>query len=288
MLTPDELCFLVNTGDDFNHLGFHIAPDLDTLTYTLSGLANTELGWGRGDESWNFMAALEALGGATWFQLGDRDLALHSMRRQLLDEGATLTKVTREICIALGIGYDLFPMTDDPVHTIVHCVEQGPLPFQHYFVRDRCTPAVTGFEFDGIDQARANPNLISVLRDCDGIIICPSNPFVSIDPILNIPGMRTAITTSGAPVVAVSPIVSGLAIKGPAAKMMAELRIPNTAASVAHHYGDLLSGFVLDEQDSALAAEIDLPTLATPSIMKTLDDRTALAARVLEFIATLT
>lgn len=278
---------MVNTGDDFSHLGFHISPDIDTLTYTLSGLANTQVGWGREDESWNFMAALEQLGGETWFQLGDRDLALHSRRRQLLSEGATLTHATREICRALGIGYDLYPMTDDPVRTIVRCVDEGSLAFQHYFVRDRCAPTVTGFEFDGIDQARANPHLINVLRDCDGIIICPSNPFVSVDPILSVPGMRTAIATCDAPVVAVSPIVSGLAIKGPAAKMMAELNIPNTAASVAAHYGDLLTGFVLDEQDSALAADINLPTLATPSIMKTLDDRTALAARVLEFMATL-
>jgi len=278
---------VVNTADDFTHLGFHISPDLDTLTYTLSGLSNTQVGWGRADETWNFMAALESLGGESWFRLGDRDLALHSLRRELLNNGATLTRATREICSALGIEFDIFPMTDDPVRTIVHTVEQGALAFQHYFVRERCAPTVTGFEFDGIDSARTNPNLISVLRDCDGVIICPSNPFVSVDPVLNIPGMRTAITTAGVPVVAVSPIVSGLAIKGPAAKMMAELHIPNTAVSVAQHYGDLLAGFVLDEQDAALAQEIDLPTLATPSIMKSLEDRTALAARVLEFIGTL-
>ena len=278
---------MVNTADDFTHLGFHISPDLDTLTYTLSGLSNTQVGWGRADETWNFMAALESLGGETWFQLGDRDLALHSLRRELLNNGATLTSATRDICRALGIEFDIFPMTDDPVRTIVHTVEQGALAFQHYFVRERCAPSVTGFEFDGIESARANPNLISVLRDCDGVIICPSNPFVSVDPVLNIPGMRTAINTSGVPVIAVSPIVSGLAIKGPAAKMMAELHIPNTAVSVAQHYGELLAGFVLDEQDAALAQEIDLPTLATPSIMKSLDDRTALAARVLEFIGTL-
>ena len=287
LLTADELCFVVNTGDDFEHLGYHISPDLDTLTYTLAGMSNREVGWGRANETWNFMEALDQLGGETWFQLGDKDLALHSLRRELLNKGATLTGATREITQALGIAHDLFPMSDEPVRTIVHTVEQGKLAFQHYFVRERCAPSVTGFEFDGIASARVNPNLIAVLRDCAGVIICPSNPFVSVDPILSIPGMRTAISTSGVPVVAVSPIVSGLAIKGPAAKMMAEMHIPNTAVSVAEHYGDLLTGFVLDEQDSALADAIDLPTLATPSIMKSLDERRALAARVLEFIGTL-
>lgn len=287
LLSPAEVSFAVNTGDDFDHLGLHISPDIDTLTYTLAGASNTELGWGRQGETWQFVETLGELGGEDWFRLGDKDMALHIHRRSLLSKGQSLTEVTQTITQALGIKHSVWPMTNDTVRTIVHTQTGEALPFQHYFVRDRCAPAVARFEFAGIEQAQPNPMIIEQLKNCRAIIICPSNPYVSVDPLLKLPGMRAAIAASGAPVVAVSPIVSGIAIKGPAAKMMEELQVPNTAVSVAEHYGDLLQGFVLDEQDAELAKDIKLPTLCAQSVMRTLDDRVQLAQSVLDFIADL-
>jgi LPPG:FO 2-phospho-L-lactate transferase len=291
LLAPKELSFVVNTGDDFDHLGFHICPDLDTLTYTLAGAANTKVGWGREDESWQFMSALEELGGETWFRLGDKDLALHTRRRALLAAGANLTEATHSIIRALGIEYAIWPMSNDSVRTIVHTKDNtkdgGALAFQHYFVRDRCKPEVTGFEFAGITNAQPNPALLNALNDCAGVIICPSNPYVSVDPILKLPGLLEALHNCNAPIVAVSPIVGGAAIKGPAAKMMRELQVPNSAVSVAQHYGELLSGFVLDEQDAQLADQIKQPTLIAQSVMRTLEDRIDLARMVLNFLTRL-
>ncbi len=288
LCNKDEVVFAVNTGDDFNHLGLHISPDIDTLTYTLSGASNTELGWGRAGETWQFVETLGELGGEDWFRLGDKDMALHIRRRVLLEEGQTLTEATNTIAKAMGISHQILPMSNDPVRTVVHTKSGDALPFQHYFVRDRCAPEVARFEFSGIDAAEPNPAIIQALKNSSGIIICPSNPYVSVDPLLKLPGMREAITASGAPVIAVSPIVSGIAIKGPAAKMMTELKVPNTAASVAAHYGDLLSGFVLDTQDAQLADGISVPTLTAQSIMRTLDDRVELAQSVINFVSQLT
>ncbi|MBX3707626.1 MAG: 2-phospho-L-lactate transferase [Pseudomonadales bacterium] len=282
-LAPDEVLFAVNTGDDFEHLGLEIAPDLDTLTYTLAGLANPELGWGRADETWNFMETLAALGGETWFRLGDRDLALHVARTRLLAAGVSRTDATDRISRALGIEHRIVPMSDDPVRTLVHTPD-GTLAFQHYFVRERCAPTVTGFTFDGIADARPNPAILAWLETATGIVICPSNPFVSVDPLLNLPGLRAALAACPAPVVAVSPIVGGQAIKGPTAKMMQELRVPATAAAVAAHYGDLLDGFVLDRQDAALDGALRPATIVAQTVMLTLADRMALAETVLDFV----
>lgn len=287
LLAPEEISFAVNTGDDFEHLGLHISPDIDTLTYTLAGLSNTELGWGRAGETWQFIETLGELGGDNWFRLGDKDMALHIRRRSLLAAGHNLTDSTATLSKSLGIEHAILPMTNDPVRTIVHTQSGEALPFQHYFVRERCAPAVSHFEFAGIANASPNPLIMQTLERCRGIIICPSNPYVSVDPLLSLPGMRQAIKASGVPVIAVSPIVSGIAIKGPAAKMMEELAVPNTAVSVAEHYGDLLTGFVLDEQDAELAADIDVPTLCVQSVMRTLDDRVQLAHSVLDFTAQL-
>ena len=285
-LRPDEVLFAVNTGDDFTHLGFEIAPDLDTLTYTLSGLANPELGWGRGDETWHFMDTLEQLGGETWFRLGDRDLALHARRTALLASGASRTEAARAISRSLGIEFDIAPMSNDPVRTEVHTAD-GTLAFQHYFVRERCAPSVTGFSFAGIESARPNPLILDFIDQATGIVICPSNPFVSVDPMLSLPGLRARLRAASAPVVAVSPIVGGQAIKGPTAKMMAELKIPATAAQVAAHYGDLLDGFVLDEQDRALDGTLGTSTIVAQTVMLSLADRVALADTVLDFVETL-
>ncbi len=281
VLPPEEVMFVVNTGDDFEHLGLTICPDIDTLTYTLADLSNKELGWGRTDESWNFLEALSALGGETWFRLGDRDLALHIQRTQRLKQGATLSEVTAELATHLGILHRIVPMSDSPVRTVVETT-LGPLAFQHYFVRDRCTPNVTGFRFAGIEQARPAPAILEWLRDCDGVIICPSNPFVSVDPVLGVPGIREALLKL--PVIAISPIVGGRAIKGPTAKMMAELKVPATAAQVASHYGDLLDGFLLDEADAALHGQLGVPTVVAQSVMLTLQDRIDLAGVALRFL----
>ncbi len=287
LLSPEELIFAVNAGDDFTHMGLEISPDLDTLTYTLADLANPDTGWGRRDESWEFMAALAEMGGETWFQLGDRDLALHVRRTDLLRQGASRTEAAAIIGRALGVAFQLLPMSDESVRTTVH-TDRGALAFQHYFVRDRCQPEVTGFEFQGLDAARPNPAILSCLDGVDGIVICPSNPYVSVDPMLHLPGMRDALLAASAPVVAVSPIVGGAAIKGPTAKMMRELAIPNTAAAVAAHYGDLLDGFILDEQDKGLEDALGVPAIVTQTVMVTLQDRVNLARDVLAFVQKLT
>lgn len=287
LLGPSELAFLVNTGDDFEHLGLHVSPDLDTLMYALSGLSNADTGWGRHGETWHFIEALRELGGESWFNLGDRDLAVHVLRSARLRRGDSLSQITRDLNAALGTLHPIFPMSDDPVPTIVHTTD-GPLAFQHYFVRDRCAPAVTGFEFRGAAAARPPAEVLELLADPDltGILLCPSNPFVSIDPILAVPGIRDALRASAAPVVAVSPIVAGLAIKGPTAKMMAELAVPSTAAGVAAHYGELLDGFVIDAADDALLADFrssGMAAIAAPTVMLTLDDKVRLATIVCEF-----
>ncbi len=283
VLPPDHLGMIVNTGDDFEHLGLHISPDVDTPTYTLAELANAEYGWGREDESWNFMDALTQLGGETWFNLGDRDLALHLQRTQALAGGAPLSSFTTELTQRLGIAHSILPMTDDPVRTTVH-TKEGALAFQHYFVRDACKPKVTGFEFQGIESAKPHPRFLQWLQTARAIIICPSNPYVSVDPMLNLPGVRDAIATSTAKIVAVSPIVGGDAIKGPTAKMMRELDIPSMADEVGAHYGDLLDGFVLDELDKYLDGQLNTPTYVAQTVMRTLDDKIALAKSVLEFV----
>ncbi len=285
-LEPHEVLFAVNTGDDFEHLGLSISPDLDTLVYTLADMNNKEVGWGRADETWQFMDALEQLGGPTWFKLGDRDLALHTTRSRRLADGATLSDATTHICGSFGIRHPVVPMSNDPVRTTVH-TDNGELSFQHYFVRDRCRPSVTGFEFKGIEAAVPQPEILNCLENARGVIICPSNPFVSVDPLLNLPGMRNALARSPAPVVAVSPIVGGAAIKGPTAKMMRELNVPVTAEQVAHHYRGVIDGFILDERDVALHKTLEVATIVAQTVMVTLRDRVDLGRTVLEFIHSL-
>lgn len=288
ILAPEELLIVANTGDDFVHLGLPICPDLDTVMYTLAGLNNQTLGWGLAGESWNFLEALKKLQGENWFALGDRDLATHLLRGEMLRQGDSLSTVTQTLCARLGVASTLVPMTDTPVATIVHTKQGEPLAFQHYFVRDRCVPVVTGFEFRGIEQAVPSPVFLAGLQepDLEAIIICPSNPFVSVDPVLAVPGVIGAMQASSAPVIAISPIVGGQAIKGPAAKMMAELGMPQSALAVAQHYQGRIDGFVIDEADRALQTDIEalgIPTIVTRTVMVTLEDRRELAARVIEF-----
>ncbi len=281
-LAPDALGVVVNTGDDFEHLGLHVSPDIDTVLYTLSGTDNPETGWGRADETWTFMAALEALGGETWFRLGDGDLALHVERTRRLGAGESLSEVCAAFARRFGLDARILPMTDDPLRTVVHTPD-GPLPFQHYFVRERCGPRVTGVTFAGAEAARPNPEVLRALADpaLAAVVICPSNPYLSIDPILAVPGMRIALGACPAPVVAVSPVVGGRALKGPTAKIMAELGVPVTNAAIAAHYEGLIDGLVLDRADQAEAAELAVPTLVTETVMTSLEDRIALAAAAL-------
>ena len=288
ILGPSELSFLVNTGDDFEHLGLHVSPDIDTLMYTLSGLSNPDTGWGRAGESWNFIESLDELGGETWFNLGDRDLAVHVRRTTLLKEGRRFTDVTAALYRAVGIEHRALPMSDAPVRTMIN-TDAGQLAFQHYFVRERCEPVVRGFEYKGADAAQPIPDFDNWMADADlaGVIICPSNPFLSIDPILAIEGIKQTLLACKAPVIAVSPIVAGAAIKGPTAKIMAELDVPRDAAAIAAHYGDLLDGFIIDETDRELQAAIETTgrsVVAAQSVMQTLDDKIELAHTALELI----
>lgn len=288
-IAAERLSIVVNTADDFEHLGLHVAPDLDTVMYTLAGLANPETGWGRAGESWNFMAALSQLGGESWFNLGDRDLATHVERTRRLRAGETLAAVTADLCRRLGIAAEVLPMSDDPVRTVVSTAEEGELDFQHWFVRRRCEPAVTAIRFAGIERAKALPEALARLasQNLRGLVICPSNPFVSVAPILAVQGLRPAIERLRAPRVAVTPIVGGRAIKGPAAKMLAELGHPVSAAGVAACYRGLIDGFVLDQVDASAKAEIEalgMRVLVTDTVMGTHADKRRLAGEVLEFV----
>jgi LPPG:FO 2-phospho-L-lactate transferase len=278
VLPPDTLTIVANPGDDFEHLGLAVCPDLDTLLYTLSGEANPELGWGRRGETWTFMAALEKLGGETWFRLGDGDLATHVERTRRLAAGESLSAIIDDFRCRLGIAARLLPASDDKVHTRL-ATDRGWLDFQDYFVRLRCEPAVRRLEFAGAEGARANPDFLAALADprLQAIVICPSNPFISIDPIVAIPGVREALRACRTPIVAVSPIIGGRAVKGPAAKMMAELGLPVDAAAVARHYRDLLDVYIADESDGDAVADLDLPVVLAPTLMVTLEDRDALA-----------
>ena len=284
ILPPDSLTVACNTGDDFEHLGLSVSPDLDTVMYTLAGIANPETGWGRANETWTFMAALAQLGGETWFRLGDADLATHVERTRRLAAGESLSAISNDFCRRLAVRARVVPMCDQPVRTVVH-TENGVLPFQRYFVERRCEPEVRGFEFQGATEASPTPALLEAFASerLEAVVICPSNPFISIDPILAVPGMRAAIAACRAPVVAVSPIIGGRAVKGPTAKMMAELGRPTSATAVAEHYGGLLDGFVVDSADAAEAQAIDLPCLVTRTLMASEDDKRTLAAEVLAF-----
>ena len=282
VLPQGALTVVANTGDDFEHLGLQISPDLDTLLYTLAGIHNPATGWGRRDETWTFMAALATLGGETWFKLGDGDLATHVERTRRRRAGENLSTVTDDFCRRLGISTRLLPMSDDPVRTRLS-TDEGWLDFQDYFVHRRCAPAVRAIVFDGATIARPQPEFIAALADDDlrMVVICPSNPLISIDPILALDGVRDALRACRAPVVAVSPIIGGKAVKGPTAKMMAELGLPVDAGSVARHYGDILDHYIIDESDLAGVGGLDAATIAARTLMEDIADREALARVVL-------
>ena len=288
-LPPEQLTVIANTGDDFQHFGLHISPDLDTLMYTLAGVSNPRQGWGQADESWNFLAAMEALGGATWFRLGDRDLATHVLRTQWLCSGRSLSEVSRHLCAQLGVATTLLPMSDDPVRTWVHSAGQA-MSFQEYFVQRRCEPVVSGFQYRGIERARPQPRLLECLNSSAlrAVIICPSNPLVSVEPIIRLPGVSELLRAAPAPVVAVSPLVGGRALKGPLAKMMTELGMPLSAVTLARHYQGLIDCFIVDEADATLATSIeqlDMRVAVAPTIMNSLAARDRLADFIIDLVS---
>lgn len=283
IMPPENLLVVVNTGDDFEHLGLSISPDIDTVAYTLAGLANREVGWGRHDETWSFMETLESLGGDTWFRLGDRDLALHVERTRRLKAGETLSAVTDDLCRRIGVGPRVVPMTDDRVRTRL-LTDAGWLDFQEYFVHRRCEPAVSQLQFQGAGGARPHPTFMAALADpsLEAVVICPSNPFISVEPILAMSGVRDALIACAAPVIAVSPIIAGRAVKGPTAKMMTELGLDPSAQTVAARYADLLDGYVIDHADMSEVVSIDAKVTLAQTLMTTIEDREALAKVVLQ------
>ncbi|HET7091768.1 MAG TPA: 2-phospho-L-lactate transferase [Anaerolineae bacterium] len=278
-----ELTVIVNVGDDFEHLGLRICPDLDTVVYTLAGIANPETGWGIAGETWHAMDMLDRFGGETWFRLGDRDLGMHLFRTAALKRGKRLTEIVAEACTRLGVTARVLPATDSPVPTIVE-TDQGALDFQEYFVHRRCEPVVKRLRFDGAESARPTDEALAAIEAADLVVVCPSNPFLSIDPILVIGDLRERLRRK--PVVGVSPIIGGQAVKGPAAKMLRELGYESSALSVAKHYADFLDMFVIDEVDGDQRLEIQrlgVRVLTTDTLMKSVDDRARLAREVIAF-----
>jgi len=284
ILNPAELTVVVNTGDDFEHLGLHVSPDLDTMMYTLAGISDPDRGWGLADESWNFMEAMSRLGGETWFRLGDRDLATHVERtRRLAHE--TLSTVTADLCGRLGVVHPIVPMTDDRVRTIVDTAA-GKLAFQEYFVRRGCAPALRAVVLEGIDNARPSPRFAGALTadDLSAVVICPSNPLLSIHPILSLPGVTARLAQRRVPLIAVSPLIAGEAVKGPAAKIMRELGLSASPDGIAAFYGERLDGLVIDHADAALAVIGGRPeVLVTRTLMTGRVDKMRLAHDVVAF-----
>ena len=283
VLTTDEVVFLVNTGDDFEFHGLQISPDVDTLTYTLAGVVDTKKGWGRADESWNFASTIADYGGETWFQLGDKDIALHVLRTQMLKAGDSLTAVTSRVAKSLSVGHRILPMSDDPVRTMLN-TNEGRLTFQDYFVRKKCAPVVTEIDYEGAASATLNPALD--LENVSKVIICPSNPYLSVGPMLALPQLAEFLRRATIPVVAVSPIIQGSAIKGPTAKMMIELGIESSTENVAKHYREYINGFVVDRQDIEkvpFVEKLGIRVCSEQTIMRSLKDRIDLAHSVLKF-----
>lgn len=286
VLPPGALSVIVNTGDDFEHWGLTICPDLDTVMYNLAGVHNPETGWGRAEDSFTVLRTMGLLGGEDWFRLGDKDLAVHLRRTEWLRQGVSLTEITDRLRRAFGIPSQIFPMSDSPVRTLVH-TDEGDLPFQHYFVARRCEPSVMDVSYVGAAEATLPEAARAALLAADAVIFCPSNPYLSIDPILSVDGVRSLLKKIRAPKVAVAPIVGGKALKGPAAKMMREMGYPVTPVTIAAHFGDVLNGFVLDREDEAAAPHMRLPTLVTDTMMHTIEDKMRLARATLDFARSL-
>ena len=288
VLPPGELAVLVNTGDDFRHLGLAISPDLDTVLYTLAGVANAAAGWGREDESWNFFDELTRRGGPSWFKLGDRDLVVHVERTRRLAAGESLTAVMADLGRRFEVPSAILPMSDDPVATVLD-TDAGALEFQEYFVRRQCEPGVRAVRYAGAETAAANPAALDLLGGpgLSAVVLCPSNPYLSIGPLLAIPALHRALACCAAPIVVISPVIGGRAVKGPTVKLMRELGVEVSPRSLVQHYADIIDGLVLDDEDAPLAPAAGVPTLVTRTLMQTLADRESLARATLEFAGSL-
>ena len=287
ILPPDKLAIVVNTGDDESFYGLHVSPDLDTVMYTLAGLSNTDTGWGLAGDTFQALDMLGRYGTDTWFNLGDRDLATHIHRTELLRQGATLSEVTAELCSRVGIEHRIAPMSDQPVRTFL-ATQSGDLAMQDYFVRQRSEPQVTGVKYVGSEAASPSPVLRSAMEQANLLVLCPSNPYLSVGPILAIPGVREGLESFGGFRVAVSPIVGGSALRGPAAKMMGELGNDASCAGVARQYMGITDAFLIAHQDSRLASEIKgMGIKAVPAsiIMETEADKVALAEIIMDMAA---
>lgn len=279
LLPPNSLTAIVNTGDDFRHFGLPISPDIDTLLYTLSGQSNQKLGWGREGETWSFMEAVRSLGGEDWFNLGDGDLALHVMRGVALGTGEALSAVTARFASAWELALAVIPMSDDPVGTWVES-DEGQLPFQRYFVERQCQPKVKSVSFDGAASARPAPGVIEAINSADAVFIAPSNPWLSVDPILAVPEIREALGGCAGPVIAVSPLVDGKAVKGPTAKLMSELGLAISNDTIRDHYADFLDGLIVHNDDPAPDV---IAVTRTDTMMHTATDRERVARAAVEF-----
>lgn len=281
ILPPGDLTAIVNTGDDFRHLCLHVSPDIDTLLYTLAGKADEAQGWGRALDSWAFMTALAEVGGPDWFKLGDGDLALHVLRTYALARGDALSQVTDHFARRWGLATRVLPMTDDEVATEISTAEEM-LPFQRYFVERRCEPVATGIAFRGAEQAQPAPGTIEAILDpaTRAVIIAPSNPYLSVDPILSVPAIRAAIMTCKAPVVAVSPLINGGAVKGPTAKLMREFGVEVSDRSIAEHYAEVIDALLVDGR--AAPGRLDVATASTDTLMQTRNDKVRVAQAALE------
>lgn len=279
----DSVTAIVNTGDDFRHMGLHASPDIDTLLYTLSGKSNVAQGWGREGETWTFLDAVQSLGGPDWFRLGDGDMALHVLRSQRLAAGEPLSAIIASFARAWGIPTAILPMTDDPVATFVE-TDEGVLEFQRYFVGRQCAPKVSAIRFEGAEAARAAPGVVDAILSADAVFVAPSNPYLSVDPLLAIAQIADALAETPAPVIAISPIVGGTAVKGPTAKIMAELGIAPDNDAIADHYAAFADALLIDASDTAPAA---MPARATDTMMRTLDDKIRVAREAVDLVRAL-
>lgn len=291
VLAPEEMLVVANTGDDFVHWGLTVCPDIDSICYALADLTNPATGWGQRDETWEVMAAMKRLGGPTWFQLGDRDLATHARRSDILARGESLTEATRLLCKGMGIDHRVVPMTEDQVATRIRTPD-GQLDFQEYFVAERCEPTALGVEFAGAETARPQHDFLNLLtsNQLAGVIVCPSNPFLSLDPILALPEIRAALRSCKKPIVAVAPIIGGKAVKGPTAKLLVELGHAVTAAAVAAYYADFMNGYLIDEADADCVEEIGalgIRPQAGQILMETQADKVRVAQDALRLLDSL-
>lgn len=286
VLDPGDLTVVVNTADDFEHWGLNICTDLDTVMYTLAGVNDEKNGWGRADETYAVMESMSKIGAEEWFTLGDRDMATHLRRTEWLHQNISLTEVTERLRRSFGIPSTILPMSDSSVQTLVH-TDEGDMPFQHYFVRCRCEPMVIDLTYVGADRAQASDALLDAIGEADAIILCPSNPYLSIDPILSVRKIRETVRTAKKPKIAVSNIVGGEAIKGPAAKMMMEMGKDVNPLTIVQHYGDLIDGFVLDEQDksqqTAIKKSAKVELMVTDTVMNSMEIKRELASKILDF-----